>query len=222
MSRDPIGENGGVNLYGFCRNNSIFIVDLFGLKIKVIELGITKEEAEECLEKFEKHVKGTVGENIYRHIKDGKWELRLVIGRGSGMTYVAGGQTGHLPQSGKDEDKVLLVYWDCCMGVMVDKDGRISPGTALAHELGHGLRYLTDTDGLMRDSGTNDENFDNLEEKRVITEIEHPIAQKHGEAKRKSHSTGNGVFPASDVGSTIRHPKMPDYRNPKTSSGGNL
>ncbi|MBP5320047.1 MAG: RHS repeat-associated core domain-containing protein [Kiritimatiellae bacterium] len=30
MSRDPIGEEGGVNLYGFCGNNGISLIDLFG------------------------------------------------------------------------------------------------------------------------------------------------------------------------------------------------
>jgi RHS repeat-associated protein len=32
MSRDPIGERGGANLYGFCRNDGVTQVDLIGLK----------------------------------------------------------------------------------------------------------------------------------------------------------------------------------------------
>ncbi len=31
MNRDPIGEEGGENLYGFCGNNGVFSIDLFGL-----------------------------------------------------------------------------------------------------------------------------------------------------------------------------------------------
>ncbi len=37
LSRDPIEENGGINLYSICRNNLLFAFDRFGLAIIVIK-----------------------------------------------------------------------------------------------------------------------------------------------------------------------------------------
>jgi RHS repeat-associated protein len=36
ISRDPIGDRGGVALYGFAHNNPISVVDFFGLSFKII------------------------------------------------------------------------------------------------------------------------------------------------------------------------------------------
>ncbi|MBM3853909.1 MAG: hypothetical protein FJ399_12265, partial [Verrucomicrobia bacterium] len=46
LGRDPIGELGGLNLYGFCRNNSVNLWDLRGMKPvgNPGEIGATEEE----------------------------------------------------------------------------------------------------------------------------------------------------------------------------------
>jgi hypothetical protein len=35
-NRDPIGEEGGINLYLFCANNSIYGIDSLGLDVNVV------------------------------------------------------------------------------------------------------------------------------------------------------------------------------------------
>ena len=46
MNRDPIGEEGGVNLYGFCGNNGVNVFDLFGLWALTIISDTTTEDDE--------------------------------------------------------------------------------------------------------------------------------------------------------------------------------
>ena len=46
LNRDPIEENGGLNLYGFCGNNPLYNIDLIGEKVVVIKhLPGTKPES---------------------------------------------------------------------------------------------------------------------------------------------------------------------------------
>jgi RHS repeat-associated protein len=47
LSRDPIAEGGGINLYGFCRNNPVLFMDLFGETV-------TPNEYNEFLDKKER------------------------------------------------------------------------------------------------------------------------------------------------------------------------
>ena len=35
LNRDPIGEEGGLNLYGFCGNNAVSLYDMMGLSCKL-------------------------------------------------------------------------------------------------------------------------------------------------------------------------------------------
>ena len=61
LSRDPIGERGGVNLYGFVRNNPVSLVDLLGLR------DITAEEQKvlDELQKFADSVAGNKSASTY-------------------------------------------------------------------------------------------------------------------------------------------------------------
>jgi hypothetical protein len=42
-SRDPIGERGGMNLYGFCNNNTIFNYDYLGTENRVAQMALTSK-----------------------------------------------------------------------------------------------------------------------------------------------------------------------------------
>ena len=57
LTRDPIAEEGGVNLYGFCENASVFKYDSDGLLSYVIDVGVSKFSGDVFLdqsqEKFE-------------------------------------------------------------------------------------------------------------------------------------------------------------------------
>ena len=57
LTRDPIAEEGGVNLYGFCENASVFKYDSDGLLSYVIDVGVSNFSGDVFLdqsqEKFE-------------------------------------------------------------------------------------------------------------------------------------------------------------------------
>ena len=66
-SRDPIGESGGVNLYGFVRNNAIGLFDLLGHSWRVIREGKEYAIAEACIDTVD-NLAGelNLSENEYR------------------------------------------------------------------------------------------------------------------------------------------------------------
>jgi len=96
-SRDPIGERGGINLYGFVRNNTVALSDFLGL----VELHIVlidpnnKFEQERIVEPAKKWVPGKEelardGENVYN-----------VLGHGAGNSISDGRNGRTVPPSSR-------------------------------------------------------------------------------------------------------------------------
>lgn len=48
LNRDPLEEEGGLNVYGFCGNNSLNIIDIKGLKWRILRKGQTFAKAIPC------------------------------------------------------------------------------------------------------------------------------------------------------------------------------
>jgi len=215
-SRDPIEEDGGMNLYGFVGNDGVNWLDILGQHVGVLpeiigSYKITKGEADECFEAFKKHIKDTIGERIYDELdKKIDWNVMITVSKGSGKTYVKDGW-----EIQKGPEKVLLIEWDCCLAGKFD-GGSISPATSLAHEIGHAIEALRDPDSMVKRLQEKDDKYGNAEEKRVITEVEIPIAEKRGEGKRtKIKASG---LPVSKANSIERDPNRADYPSGRGSA----
>lgn len=99
------------------------------------------------------------------------------------------------------------VYYHPRSGLQTDGGGKQSPALGLLHELGHAKGYLDNPRKNDRLHGTHDHQYDNLEEKRVIKNIENPAARKLGEATRKGH--GGRGFRTAGPTTTRRAAKRP-------------
>ncbi|NRB48378.1 MAG: hypothetical protein HRU41_11950 [Saprospiraceae bacterium] len=99
------------------------------------------------------------------------------------------------------------VYYHPRSGLKTDQGGKQSPALGLLHELGHAKGYLDNPTENDRLHGTHDHHYDNLEEKRVIKNIENPAARKLGEATRTGH--GGRGFRTIGPTSTKRAAKRP-------------
>ncbi len=64
----------------------------------------------------------------------------------------------------------------------------ISPATALLHEAGHARNFLKNKKDFQNANVTPDEQYGNKEERRNITEVEHPASEK---GKRTTHKAQN-------------------------------
>ena len=89
------------------------------------------------------------------------------------------------------------VYWNPTMGITTNEMYDMTPAEAVSHEFDHAFRDLTDAFGLITDLFTEDKDYDNKEDKRVIKGSEQNVARKLGRIKkdqvtRKDHS-GLGV-----------------------------
>lgn len=107
------------------------------------------------------------------------------------------------------------VFYHPRSGLQTDGGGKQSPALGLLHELGHAKGYLDNPRKNDRLHGTHDSHYDNLEEKRVIKNIENPAARKLGESTRKGH--GGRGFRTAGPTTTRRAAKKPRtqrrYRN---------
>lgn len=99
------------------------------------------------------------------------------------------------------------VYYHPRSGLQTDQGGKQSPALGLLHELGHAKGYLDNPRKNDKLHGTHDHHYDNLEEKRVIKNIENPAARKLGEATRRGH--GGRGFRTAGPTNTRRAAKKP-------------
>ncbi len=67
LTRDPIGENGGMNLYGYVGSNPIGRIDPYGLEIKVHGTPTFKRKVHKALNEIRK---GKDGEAVYNSLQD--------------------------------------------------------------------------------------------------------------------------------------------------------
>ena len=72
MSRDPIGERGGTNVYAFVRNAPISHIDILGLKrLKLRYRMLEKDNVREAF-----HIKGTYAKNLLAMVADASHRIR--------------------------------------------------------------------------------------------------------------------------------------------------
>jgi hypothetical protein len=92
--------------------------------------------------------------------------------------------TIHIIRDGNDRALGNEVWWDPNSALTTTKGGVQSPALGLVHELAH---TEANPKTPIRDLNNN---YDNTEERRVITQIETPIARQLGEGTRTDHRGG--------------------------------
>ena len=95
----------------------------------------------------------------------------------------------------------MTIYWNPKQGILTNELVSLSPITLLNHEGDHGLRFMLDPEGMMKDKRTSHPDYSNMEEKRVIEGSEQKTAEALGEVEkgkptRKDH-WGNKITVSS-------------------------
>jgi hypothetical protein len=80
LSEDPIGEQGGINLYGYCQNDPVNLRDELGLKVTVLEIGkVTSHEfvaLKNQLETYKEDIRKVKG--VVRSLSEEKFQAASV------------------------------------------------------------------------------------------------------------------------------------------------
>lgn len=208
LSVDPQAEAyPGMSPYAYVANNPVIYNDPDGEKI-IIRYGRHKSKkieyrygarykgndpfVKDVVASFDYLRRGGVG-NLVKDLTRHKKSVQIVrTGNLDGLAFS--------PQRQR-------VYYHPRSGLQTDEGGKQSPALGLLHELGHAKGYLDNPRKNNRLHGTHDHHYDNLEEKRVIKNIENPAARKLGEATRSGH--GGRGFRTAGPTTTRRAVKKP-------------
>ena len=149
--------------YAYCANNPVCNVDLDGQKIR-----FAKGVSSEFKQQFSTAIKILNEHNIGGIFA--KLEQRPEI------IFITEGKNQFDPSNN-------TISWNPTEGMITDILNFLSPVVFLNHEGAHGLRYLEDPEGIMKDKHTEDSQYGNKEEKRVIEGVEQKTAEALGEVE---------------------------------------
>ena len=185
-TQDPLADQyHGISPYAFCNNNPVNFVDPDGRK-----LYFANDVSEKFKQQFAEVVK-------FMNAKGTAGDLAK-LEASSEIFYI-----DDADEQGKSRfsPKEMTIYWDANSIIETTDNIYISPATILSHEANHAAEYnrVMQNDSNSERSKLNkakepnsDREYDNKEERRVITGIEQEAARKHGEIRqdqvtRKNH-----------------------------------
>ena len=174
--------------YAYCADNPLKYIDPDG---KVIKLANGSSPA------FQKQFAAAV-KYLNAHHVGGKL---AGLQKSETVFYIKEGQSSNY------DFKSRTINWNPTMGVLTNKGVMMSPTTGLNHEADHALQRDQNSDQYKKDIKTPDAQYDNKEEKRVITGSEQTTARalgeiKEGEVTREDH----GGTPTTTMGPTSTDP----------------
>ena len=94
------------------------------------------------------------------------------------------GRTGN-----RFEGETKTIYWNPYAAMKTFNNSLLSPVTMLVHELGHGANHHKNKKEYIQKLNTKNDDYDNLEEKRVIENIETDAAKKHEDIPQNQEKT---------------------------------
>lgn len=166
ISRDPITERGGLNLYGYVGNCPLPLVDPLGL---ILEVPPEYQSEYDAAKAYISRV--PEGKALFDRIENSSTNYSLSINNRYYDSYTPGTRE---------------IHWDPYAASLTSGGGRQSPAMGLAHEMAHALGnpfLCWIRRKIRRIAGP----YDNLEEKRVIRGPERRIATALGEGVRTDH-----------------------------------
>jgi RHS repeat-associated protein len=163
-TQDPLAEKyPWISQYAYCLNNPVNNIDPDGRKVYFAP-GVSQAFKSQFTTAVQYlNEKGAAGMLAKLHASDGVY-------------YIAEGHDRSNFSYTKN-----TINWDPDLGLLTNEDIVMSPTSVLNHEIDHALQYDTNRNQFLRDVGTPEDDYRNLEEKRVITGSEQTTARKLGE-----------------------------------------
>gem|GEM_PF-3926198 len=155
------------NLYSYCRNNPVTFLDPDGRKFVYVGSGQFKTNID--------IIKSYLGSSPI---------ARAIIQEAENMSATI----TVIESSMSAIHKEGTIWFDPLAGLALETGEIQSPAMAFLHEVAHALQYRKKTAEFK--TATIDptgDNYDTREEKRVITQIETPVARRLGEPTRRDH-----------------------------------
>ena len=214
LTPDPLAEKyPNISPYAYCANNPIKYVDPDGRDIKIyyqdenddwqtwVFNGQNQSEApnnafiSDFITVYNSSERKGVGDNIIEAATNGELSINLIQSpKGINEFDYLTSETG---------ERERAVHWNPKKASGTAEGYTRSPATNLEHEFDHAVSYFTDPKGHEKRTKTYDRQYDNLEERRVITGSEAKTAQGRGEYPkrytRKDHDSHQGYRVNSPV-----------------------
>jgi RHS repeat-associated protein len=169
LTVDPMAEKyPNVSPYLYCKGNPMKYVDPDGRKVYFAN-GVS--------EQFKKDF--SVAVQYLNTNKQGGMLAKLQAS--DKIYYVAEGVQEASSNFNKSNQTIT---WSSRTGVLTNNGVEMSPTTVLNHEVDHALRYDTNPKQQKTDAQTTDSQYENKEERRVITGSEQRTAKGLGEIKK--------------------------------------
>ena len=160
--------------YVYCAGNPVKLVDADGRKIKV-----AKSNSQEY---------NAIVKTIYKYLMEHDVNTLRILNKVDAVIIIK--ETNGV---NKYNSKTHTIYWNCNIKILTDQGKVMSAALCLVHEAEHALQSIRDYEKYQIDMNTENDEFHNLEDKRIILGPEQDAAEKLGETEkgepiRRTHS----------------------------------